>query len=92
MDKSKMVELLRETLNSLSPEQQEKLKNCSSPKEAMKILVEDGKELPDELLDAMAGGNTDGTEKCPKCGSTNVVYLCFDADGVMYCNSCGYDW
>ena len=40
----------------------------------------------------MAGGNTDGTEKCPKCGSTNVVYLCFDADGVMYCNSCGYDW
>ena len=92
MDKSSMVGFLREALDSLSPEQQERLKNCASPKEAMKVLAEDGRELPDELLGAMAGGTSDSDERCPECGSTDVVYLEFGGDGVMFCRNCRNDW
>lgn len=47
---------------NLGPEQQDKLKTAKSLEEMEKIAAEEGFELSDEQLDAIAGGVID----CPK--------------------------
>ncbi len=42
--------------DSLTEAQKEKAKACESPAQLMKLAAEEGVELPDEMLDAVAGG------------------------------------
>ena len=51
-----MKERLFEVLKNLTEEQKERMKACKSPSEIIARLSEMGVELPDELLDAVAGG------------------------------------
>ena len=41
---------------NLSPEQQERAKTCKSPEELAALAEEEGFELPDEMLEGVAGG------------------------------------
>ena len=69
--------------DSLSNEQKEKAKECKSMDELMLLAGRYGIELPDEALDAVAGGITwphDATETwanrtCPYCGKTRKIIL-----------------
>ena len=58
MDNKKLNELLTSALASLTDEQKEKAKACKTAKELLDFLTEAGTELPDELLDKVAGGFT----------------------------------
>ena len=52
----KLNEALKGIYDSLTDEQKEKAKACKSSDELMKLAGEWGIELPDEVLDAVAGG------------------------------------
>ena len=56
MDNRELNELLEKAVASLTEEQKEKAKACKTAKELLDFLAEAGVELPDELLDAVAGG------------------------------------
>ncbi len=55
MDDRKLNELLNKALASLTEEQKERAKTCKAAKELVDFLAEAGVELPDEVLDAVAG-------------------------------------
>ena len=46
----------KELYDTLTDEQKEKVKACKTPEELMALMGETGAELPDELLDEVAGG------------------------------------
>ena len=52
----KMKEIMAVVVENLTDEQKEKAKQCTSIKELMALAGEWGVELPDEALDAVAGG------------------------------------
>lgn len=52
-------ERMAKILNGLTDEQKEKAKACKTPEELTAFLSELGAALPDELLDAVAGGTYD---------------------------------
>ena len=56
MDNEKLNELLVIVWDSLTDEQKAKANACKTPDELIKLAAEEGIELPDELLDAAAGG------------------------------------
>ena len=56
MDNEKLNELLVNVWDSLTDEQKAKAKECKTADELLKLAGEEGIELPDELLDAAAGG------------------------------------
>ena len=56
METKKLSEQMTKILNGLTAEQKERAKACKTPKELTSLLGELGVELPDELLDAVAGG------------------------------------
>ena len=56
MENKNLSEQMAEVLNGLTDEQKEKAKACKTPEELTSLLGELGVELPDELLDAVAGG------------------------------------
>ena len=56
MDNEKLNELLVNVWDSLTDEQKEKAKECKTADELLKFAGEEGIELPDEVLDAVAGG------------------------------------
>jgi len=56
MDNEKLNELLVNVWDSLTDEQKAKAKACKTPDELLKLAGEEGIELPDEVLDAVAGG------------------------------------
>jgi hypothetical protein len=61
--------------NDLSPELKERARACHSPEELAELIREEGLEIPDEELDAIAGGWCDTHEwGCPadKCGVYGV--------------------
>lgn len=43
-------------IEGLTPEQQEKIKDCSTPEEILAVAQEEGYELSDDELDAVSGG------------------------------------
>lgn len=45
-----------EFASSLTPEQIEKSKACTSPQELVALAQKEGVEIPDELLDGIVGG------------------------------------
>ncbi len=52
----KLAETLKGIYDSLTDEQKEKAKQCKTMDELMVLAGKEGIELPDELLDAVAGG------------------------------------
>ena len=59
MDVKKLNELLNKALASLTGEQKAKAKACRTAKELIDYLSAEGVELPDEVLDKVAGGIVD---------------------------------
>ena len=55
MDK-KLNDMLRDVLDSLTEEQKEKARACRTDEELIALAAKEGVELPDETLDAVAGG------------------------------------
>jgi hypothetical protein len=55
-DEKKLAEMIKSISDSLSGEQREKIKACKSVDDFMKFAGEEGIELPDEMLDTVAGG------------------------------------
>ena len=53
----KMKEEMKKVFENLTDEQKEQVKACKSPDEFMKLAGEWGIELPDEVLNAAAGGS-----------------------------------
>lgn len=51
------------TYDELSPELQEKVKNCKTPEDVLKLAAEEGYSLSDEELEAISGGREWG-EPC----------------------------
>lgn len=61
MDENKILgpkvgEAVRELWNSLTDEQKKKAEACETPDELSALAAKEGVELPDEVLDAVAGG------------------------------------
>ena len=56
MDEKKLNELLKGIWDSLTDEQKEKIRACKTVDEAIALAGKEGIELPDEALDAVAGG------------------------------------
>lgn len=80
MENEKLIETLGKVYESLTDEQKEKAKDCKDVNELISVLGEIGVALPDELLDAVAGGAhmpnrpmegwVWGTATCKRCGDT----------------------
>ena len=70
---------IEDYIKDLDPELQEKARTCDSA-EKLIALAKDAKiPIPDEALEAIAGGNDLDVGKCndpvcPKCGSKNLEY------------------
>ena len=60
----KMDAALKGIWDSLTDEQKEKAKNCKTMDELTALAAKEGIELPDEVLDAVAGGLLDLTSYC----------------------------
>ena len=60
----KMKEVMKGIYDNLTDEQKEKAKACKTTDEMMALAGEWGLELPDEALDAVAGG---GCGTCSDC-------------------------
>lgn len=58
MDKEQLPQVLIELWDSLTDEQKEKAKACTSFEELVECAGEEGIELPLEMLDGVAGGYT----------------------------------
>ena len=56
MEDKKLEETLKGIYNSLTDEQKEKVKACKSSEEIMELVSKEGIELPEELMDKVAGG------------------------------------
>ena len=81
--------------SNLSKEQISKASGCKTPEEVMAVVREEGIELTDEQLDAVAGGGSNwaGWETCPQCGSTRVTeFLSPDGFAEYSCFNCSYYW
>ena len=60
----KLNAAVRGICDSLSDEQKEKAKVCKTMDELKTLAGEEGIELPDEVLDAVAGGCGNDCNKC----------------------------
>lgn len=72
-----LQEALKIIWDSLTDEQKEKAKTCKTPDELTKFVAKESIELPDEVLDAVAGGyvfHDDGGE----------FYTVIDDDGGVH--------
>ena len=59
-----MNEKYNEYLKDLPPELQEKAKNIKTREELLEFLSDNDVELPEDALDAVAGGSGCGSDKC----------------------------
>ena len=91
-----------ELLKGLSKEQIEKARACHDSEELLALAKEEGVELNDEQLAAVAGGNCtpapSKTVVCPQCNSTQVKWRYDDymdhSNGGFHCvcGECGYSF
>ena len=58
----KMKEALKSVYNNVTDEQKEKVKACKTNEELMDFAGKEGIELPDDLVEAVAGG--DALDQC----------------------------
>lgn len=61
-----------------------------TPEEIINAAKEDGYELSDEELAAIAGGGEWRNEGCPRCGHTGTMYN--PALKKSRCGKCGLTW
>ena len=87
---------LEKYISDLSPELQEKARKCGSVEELLSLAEAEKVPLPDEAMEAIAGGkkhnpkNCGKAAKCPKCGSKDLTLLVGDLTKNKYkCNNCG---
>ena len=80
-----------ELLQGLTKEQIEKVRHCKNQKEVLAMAKEEGVELTEEQLDAVAGGGCfDSPAKCPECGWTGTVHGYRRDNTYGYsCSRCG---
>ena len=93
---------LEDYIKDLTPELQEKARACSSLEELLALAKEAEVPVPDEALQAIAGGadldvGSCNTDDCPKCGHREKPYWEEDlGDGWtryhLKCSKCGYKW
>ena len=86
---------IEDYIKGLDPDLQEKVRTCSSVEELVALAKEAKVPLPDEMLEAVAGGDQPDPEnckpiKCPKCGSTKVTFDMLINE--FECQACGYIW
>ena len=86
-------------IKNLTQEQAEKMKELKTPEEILAFVQDEGVELTDEQLEAVAGGEKswDGKNICPACGSTNTTPFGTQHDDYFYvayyqCYACGNQW
>lgn len=88
----------KELLKDLTEEQIAKAKACKNQNELLELAKNEGVELSDEQLAAVAGGfcsSSDFRWKCPKCGSTDTEVWERYEKGTpneyvrVHCNKCG---
>ena len=93
---------LQNYIRDLSPELREKARKCETIDELIALAGDEKVELPEEVLEAIAGGKSQkhkncGNPPCPKCGSDDVKVLKME-DHFSYfiyyfkCLSCGHKW
>ena len=69
-------EELETFIGELSPELQEKIRECKTMEEFNTLLAENDVELSDDALEAVAGGcGTTKGYKCLKCGANPLKYI-----------------
>ena len=74
-------------LDNITPEQRRKAAACKNGEELLALAKEEGVDLTDEQLDAIAGGlekDWFGDYMCPKCGEQVNTYT----DGTYWCPYC----
>lgn len=74
-------------LDNITPEQRRKAAACKNGEELLALAKEEGVDLTDEQLDAIAGGlekDWFGDYMCPKCGEEVNTYT----DGTYWCPYC----
>ena len=79
LQEQKVNEALKDIYDSLTDEQKEKAKACKTTEELMAFVAKEGFELPDEALEAVAGGEPlfDACRDKEGCGSYNIFdYMC----------------
>lgn len=88
---------LEDYIKDLAPDLQEKARTCGSVEDLLALAKEAKVPVPDEALEAIAGGDDPETGNCrpkmphcPACGSSNVVYEWLDYEFI--CNDCGNRW
>ena len=76
----------KELLNGLTQEQIKKASACKNNSELLALAKEEGIELSDEQLQAVAGGGCTiiSFPKCPNCGSVWILQV----GGKWKCLSC----
>ena len=82
-------------LKDLTPEQMEKLKACKTGEEVLALAKAEGKELTDEQLEQVSGGEWNDfmyEEKatCLQCGKTSLRNAARDAP--THCPNCGAEY
>ena len=87
-----------ELLKGLTEEQIAKIKACKNQEEVLRLAKEEGLELTNEQLEAVAGGCETPKKRVIKCecGSTNVQTTLYrnniTSETVCKCLDCGKEW
>ena len=91
-----------ELLQGLSEEQLAKVKECKTQQQILELAKDEGVELSNEQLEAVAGGcgttfdkyTTVPAAHCPKCGSTHYSGRVYGNCYRYTCFDCvpSYDW
>ena len=80
-------------IGELSPEMQEKARQCKTKEELNALLAENDVELSEDALQAVAGGCTEKTAYCLDCGSEDIGHSCEGSPpfyhDYYYCRKCG---
>ena len=67
--------------DNLSADLQKKLKECKTVEELVAVASDAGVELPDEVLQSVAGGKLYGEDECPAWRSCEYYCKTYDASG-----------
>ena len=84
-----MIENFEKYIKDLSPELQEKARECKTTEELIEFLADNDLELPEDALEAVAGGCGKADTKkayCIYCGSQARLYL--QRDYTHWCQKC----
>ena len=89
---------LEEYIKNLPPELQEKARKCANIEEILALAEGEDIQLPEEVLETIAGGKKRdprncGKTKCPNCGSTDIKVVRNELYFyVCKCNDCGTEF